>query len=138
MKKILALDVGDRRVGVAFSSTFIANPVETYVRKGDQTDHRHIAALAREMGAELIVAGLPRNMDGSEGGQAEKARDFAEKAAALAGIPCLMWDERLSSVTANAVLSQNGVKGRKRRQYVDRIAAVVILQNYLDYKGEGL
>ena len=129
----LGVDVGDVRIGVARSdpSGLIATPVETVPRgDGDLVRLRHLAA---EDAAIEIVVGLPRSLSGGEGPAAAKVREFAGKlAAALAPVAVRLCDERLSTVTAEAVLRGQGKKGQKRRAVVDQAAAVVILQNALD------
>lgn len=129
----LGVDVGDVRIGVARSdpSGMIATPVET-VRRGPG-DLARLLALAGEEEAVEVVVGLPRSLSGGEGPAAVKVRSFAaEIAAALAPLPVRLCDERLSTVTAEAVLRGQGKKGQKRRAVVDQAAAVVILQNALD------
>ena len=129
----LGVDVGDVRIGVARSdpSGMIATPVET-VRRG-RGDLARLLALAGEEEAVEVVVGLPRSLSGGEGPAAVKVRSFAaEIAAALAPLPVRLCDERLSTVTAEAVLRGQGKKGQKRRAVVDQAAAVVILQNALD------
>jgi putative Holliday junction resolvase len=129
----LGIDVGDARIGVARSdpSGMMATPVET-VRRGPG-DLARIRAISEEESAVEIVVGLPRSLSGGEGPAAVKVRAFtAEIAAALAPLPVRLCDERLSTVTAEAVLRGQGKKGQKRRAVVDQAAAVVILQNALD------
>jgi putative Holliday junction resolvase len=131
----LGVDVGDVRIGVASSdpSGLIATPVET-VARGDG-DLARLRALALEHGAVEAVVGLPRSLSGGEGPAALKVRGFAGQLAdALAGdgVGVRLFDERLSTVSAEAVLRGQGRKGRKRRAVVDQAAAVVILQNALD------
>jgi putative Holliday junction resolvase len=129
----LGVDVGDVRIGVARCdpSGLIATPVETVARgKGDLA---RLRALAEEEGAVEVVVGFPRSLSGREGPAAAKVREFAT---ALSGVldpvPVRLCDERLSTVTAEAVLRDRGKKGQKRRAVVDQAAAVVILQNALD------
>ena len=129
----LGVDVGDARIGVARSdpSGLIATPVET-VRRG-QGDLRRLADLAREEDAVEVVVGLPRSLSGGEGPAAAKVREFAARiAGAVRPVPVRLCDERLSTVTAEAVLRGQGKKGQKRRAVVDQAAAVVILQNALE------
>jgi putative pre-16S rRNA nuclease len=129
----LGVDVGDVRIGVARSdpSGMIATPVET-VRRG-KGDLARLLALAGEEEAVEVVVGLPRSLSGGEGPAAVKVRSFAAQiAATLAPVPVRLCDERLSTVTAEAVLRGQGKKGQKRRAVVDQAAAVVILQNALD------
>ncbi|NYG57408.1 putative Holliday junction resolvase [Nocardioides daedukensis] len=129
----LGLDPGDARIGVARSdpSGFLATPVETIKRgKGDLA--RLVAIVAEEDAMEVIV-GLPRSLSGAEGAAAAKSREFAQRLARLvAPIPVRLWDERLTTVTAESMLRQVGKKGQKRRAVVDQAAAVVILQHALD------
>ena len=129
----VGVDVGDARIGIARCdpSGMIATPVET-VRRGPG-DLARLLALAGEEEAVEVVVGLPRSLSGGEGPAAVKVRSFAaEIAAALAPLPVRLCDERLSTVTAEAVLRGQGKKGQKRRAVVDQAAAVVILQNALD------
>lgn len=127
------MDVGDARIGIARSdpSGMIATPVETVGRgKGDLG---RIAAITTEVQAVEVVVGLPRSLSGGEGPAAARVREFArELAGAVSPVPVRLCDERLSTVTAEAVLRGQGRKGQKRRAVVDQAAAVVILQNALD------
>jgi len=127
--------VGDVRIGVAMSdpSGLIATPVETVAR--GEGDVQRLRALAAEHDALEVVVGLPRSLSGREGPAAAKVRLFATTLADLLaadGRPVRLFDERLSTVTAEAVLREQGRKGKKRRAVVDQAAAVVILQNALD------
>ncbi len=129
----LGIDVGDARIGVARSdpSGMMATPVET-VRRGPG-DLDRLRAISAEEDAVEVVVGLPRSLSGGEGPAALKVRAFAaEIAAAVAPLTVRLCDERLSTVTAEAVLRGQGRKGQKRRAVVDQAAAVVILQNALD------
>ena len=129
----IGVDVGDARIGIAQSdpSGLIATPVET-VRRG-AGDLARIAAITAEADAVEVVVGLPRSLSGGEGPAAARVRDFARAIAeAVAPVPVRLCDERLSTVSAEAVLRGQGRKGQKRRAVVDQAAAVVILQNALD------
>jgi putative Holliday junction resolvase len=131
----LGVDVGDVRIGVASSdpSGLIATPVETVPRGAG--DLARIRSIVEELGATEAVVGLPRSLSGGEGPAAAKVRTFAgELADALAGagVGVRLCDERLSTVSAEAVLRDQGRKGKRRRAVVDQAAAVVILQNALD------
>jgi putative pre-16S rRNA nuclease len=129
----IGVDVGDVRIGVARSdpSGLIATPVET-VRRG-KGDLARLRELTAEDEAVEVVVGLPRSLSGGEGPSAAKVREFAARIAeAVAPVPVRLCDERLSTVTAEAVLRGQGKKGQKRRAVVDQAAAVVILQNALD------
>ncbi len=131
--RILGLDVGDRRIGVALSDEgrLIASPHSVYTRVGYSPDVKHILRLCQETGAELIVCGLPKNMDGSVGFQAEKVMAFADKLRE-AGLDVVYQDERLSTVSAHQALIAGGVRRDDRKGVVDKVAAAVILQQYLD------
>lgn len=131
--RILALDVGDKRIGIAVSDEthLIATPHSVYTRVGYRPDAQHIQNLCRQLQADLIVCGLPRNMDGSVGFQAEKVRAFAEKLTE-AGLTVVFQDERLSTVSAHQALIEGGMHREQRKGTVDKVAAAVILQQYLD------
>lgn len=129
----LGIDPGDARIGVARSdpSGFLATPVET-VRRG-RGDLARIAAILAEEGAVEVVVGLPRSLSGGEGPAAVKVRQFAtELARRVAPVPVRLCDERLTTVSAEAMLRDRGRKGSRRREVVDQAAAVLILQNALD------
>lgn len=129
----LGIDPGDARIGVARSdpSGVLATPVET-VRRG-QGDLRRLRRILEEEGAVEVVVGLPRSLGGGEGPAAAKAREFARSLARqVAPVPVRLCDERLTTVSAEAMLRDRGKKGAKRRAVVDQAAAVVILQNALD------
>jgi len=129
----LGIDPGDARIGVATSDPhgILATPVET-VRRG-AGDLDRLAALAEELGADVVYLGLPRSLRGNEGPAAGRVREFAQELAArLAPRQVRLVDERFTTVTAEAVLRERGKKGRKRRAVVDQAAAVVILQGAID------
>ena len=129
----LGIDLGDARVGVARSDPagLVATPVETVMR--GPGDLQRLAALVEEHEAVEVVLGLPRSLSGGEGPAAAKVREFAGSLAdAVRPVPVRLCDERLSTVTAEAVLRDQGRKGRRRRAVVDQAAAVVILQSALD------
>ena len=131
--RILALDVGDRRIGIALSdeTQLIATPHSVYTRVGWGPDVKHIQKLYNDNKAMLIVCGLPRNMDGSVGFQAEKVQSFAEQLI-KAGLLVVFQDERLSTVSAHQALIEGGMRRDDRKGTVDKVAAAVILQTYLD------
>jgi putative Holliday junction resolvase len=132
--RLLGLDVGDRRIGVAVSDPTgsLATPIEVYSRRGEERDVGHIAELANELRVSGIIVGLPINMNGTEGPQAEKTRAFAD-ALAAAGLAVTLWDERLSTVEATRRLIEAGRKRRRIRERIDAEAAALILETYLDY-----
>lgn len=129
----LGIDPGDARIGVATSdpSGFLATPVET-VRRG-KGDVRRLAQLVTEREAVEVVVGLPRSLSGAEGPAAVKVRDFAVRLARrVAPVPVRLCDERLTTVSAESILRDQGRHGAKRRAVVDQAAAVLILQTALD------
>lgn len=129
----VGIDPGDARIGVASSdpSGFLATPVET-VRRGSG-DLRRIAAIVAETGAIEVVVGLPRSLSGREGPSAAKVREFAGRLARrVHPLPVRLCDERLTTVSAEAMLREQGRRGAKRRAVVDQAAAVLILQTALD------
>lgn len=132
--RLLGLDVGDRRIGVAISDPTgsLASPVEVYHRKDPTSDTQHVVELADELEANGIVVGLPKNMNGSEGPQAEKTREFADTLSAR-GFPVHLWDERLSTVEATRRMVEQRHRRRGIQQRIDSEAAALILQTYLDY-----
>lgn len=129
----MGLDVGDVRIGIALSDEmrWIASPHSVYTRVGWGPDTKALMTIYRENGCELAVCGLPRNMDGSKGFQAEKVMEFAEKLRE-AGMEIVFQDERLSTVSAHQSLIEGGMKRDQRKGTVDKVAAAVILQQYLD------
>ena len=132
--RILALDLGKRRIGLAVSDELgiTAQGLETLERKNLRTDMAILARLIADKGVGLVLVGNPVNMSGQEGRQSEWAREFANALAVRAGIEVKLWDERLTSVEANRVLRQSGVSIARRAAAVDRLSAVILLQSYLD------
>jgi putative holliday junction resolvase len=124
-------------VGVALSDSAgtMATPYEVVERVGDRSrEHARIAALADEAGAEVVVVGLPLSLDGSEGPAARAALDETEELRATLPIPVETWDERFTTVTATQHLAATGVRGPARRKVVDKVAASVMLQAWLDHR----
>ena len=132
--RIMALDYGDARTGVAISDLNGILCGETLVLNEWDAERlaQRVSALARERGCGLILLGLPLNMDGSEGPRAEKARQFAEMLRALDVPEVLLRDERRTSVEAHAILRANGRREKRHRQNVDAVAAQLILETFLD------
>jgi len=130
---VLGLDLGDARIGVAVSDDDrrLAVPVGT-VRTGAPADLRAIAALVSERGATLVVVGHPLLLSGDAGERAHHAERFAEALRSFLGVPVVLQDERLSTVQADRSLREAGASGRERKRAVDRSAAAVILQSFLD------
>ena len=132
--KIMAIDLGDVRTGIAFSDItgLIAGRSFTITERNRQKLAEKICALIREEQPEQVVLGLPVNMDGSEGERAALSREFALTLEQGCGMKILLRDERGSSISANRILSDAGKKREKQRARVDAVAASIILQNYLD------
>ncbi|MBR6526093.1 MAG: Holliday junction resolvase RuvX [Clostridia bacterium] len=133
MGRIVCLDVGDVRIGVAVSDALrmIASPYTVIKRVGWGPDVKQIKAICDEQQADFVLCGLPRNMDGTEGFQAEKVRLFAAQIE-KAGLEVRFEDERLSTVSAEHALIEGGMHRMDRKDHVDKVAAAVILQGYLD------
>lgn len=136
MKRKVALDVGDVRIGVAVSDMLgiTANPRETYVRKGKtfEDDINYFVKYAKEEDADAFVIGLPMNMDGTEGPRAAMTREFGEALKEASGLQVIYVDERLTTVSAERMLIGADVRREKRKQAIDKVAATIILQSYLD------
>jgi len=134
MSRILALDLGKRRIGLAVSDELgiTAQGLPTLQRTNLRSDLAELARVAAEKGVGTILLGLPINMRGDEGRQASHARLFADQLAQRTGLPIEMWDERLTTVEATRVLRESGISREKRAAAVDRLAAVILLQSYLD------
>jgi len=140
--KYLCLDIGDKRIGVACGDTEvrIATPVTVLPRGSLAQDARALAHLVRAYEATHLIVGLPRNMDGTQGEQAEAVQAYARTLAQAVGLPLTFWDERLSTVEATRRVQGTGARGKKSRRHLDAIAAAVILQDFLDSQpdsGEG-
>lgn len=132
--RILALDLGRRRIGLAISDELgrTAQGLETLIRSNLREDLERLAALAAARGAARILIGLPLHLNGREGSQAAGAREFGRRLERRTGLPVVYWDERFTSVEAGRVLRASGISIRKRAQAVDRLAAVILLESYLD------
>ena len=136
--KVMGLDFGDVRIGVALSdiSRFLATGYETYTRKSTEKDLNHLAEIISQNKVKKVVFGLPLNMDGSKGIRVEKTEQFALKLQEKCNVEIDYYDERLSSVTAEDILIEAGVRREKRKEVIDKLAATIILQNYLDENKE--
>ncbi len=135
--RIMGLDYGSKTVGVALSDELLltAGAKEIIRRKEENKLRRTLARieeLIQEYGVEKIVLGLPVNMDQSPSERSQLCLEFKDKIERRTGIPVIMWDERLTTVEADEIMDEAGIKGRERKEYVDMIAAQVILQDYLD------
>ena len=138
--RILGLDFGGHTVGVAVSDSLgiTAQGVEIIRRKSPgklrQTLAR-IESLVSSYGVEKIVLGYPKNMNGTEGERCEKTKEFRDMLVRRVNLPVELWDERLTTVAADNIMTESNITGERRKEYVDEIAAMLILQGYLDYKG---
>ncbi len=137
--RIIGLDYGTKTVGVAVSDALglTAQGVETITRKEENKLRQTLArieAIIEEYEVTKIVVGLPKNMNNTLGERAEACKDFADKLERRTGLPVVMWDERLSTVSAERVLMESGVRREDRKAVIDKVAAAIILQGYLDYK----
>ena len=137
--RVLALDVGDRRIGVALSDPtgLLATPLTTIERRGGSWDVDEVLRLASESDASEIVVGLPVSLSGRKGAQARSVAEFESALADRAAVPVTSVDERYSTVQAESLLRESGVKPSRHRARVDAAAAAVILQSYLDAKRSG-
>lgn len=134
--RILGLDIGEKRIGVAVSDPegILAVPLTVINRDRLEPDLEAIRELVLQHEVKSIVAGLPRSLDGSLGHQAERVQDFLNRLSQYVNTPIETWDERLSTVAAERLMSEAGVKRQKQRKNVDAMAATFILQGYLDRK----
>lgn len=138
--RIMGLDFGSKTVGVAISDPLLitAQGIEI-IRRKDENKLRRTLARIEELIVEYevseIVLGLPKNMNDTLGERAELSLEFKDKLERRTGLPVVMWDERLTTVSADKVMMEAGIRREHRKEYVDKIAAVFILQGYLDYRG---
>ena len=134
--RILALDVGEKRIGLAVSDPLgiTAQGLEVLTRQDREADLAHILKVARMYRVQEIVVGLPRHMNGRPGKQAPEILALAQSLSEKLGVKVTPWEERLTSVEAERVLLKADVSRRRRRQVIDKLAAVLILQSYLDHK----
>jgi putative Holliday junction resolvase len=132
----LGLDVGEVRIGVAVSDEtgLIAQGLITVQRTHWEKDLQAVLDVIEEYGVNKIVVGNPINMNGTAGAQTEKVRDFIGRLSTVTPVEIALWDERLSSFSAERVLIEGGMRRAKRKHVIDKLAAVIILQNYLDHQ----
>ena len=132
--RILGIDHGTKRVGLAISDemAMIAQPLEFVNAQPETKLFAHIAEIVSQRSVGEIVVGMPRNMDGSFGPAAEKVREFITALQQSVNVPIKTWDERLTSVQANRILIEGGVRRAQRKEKVDQTAAAILLQSYLD------
>ena len=136
--RVLGLDFGSRTVGVAVSDALLltAQGVETIERKDENKLRKtcaRIEELVKQYEVTTIVLGLPKNMNNTEGDRVEKTKEFKEMLERRTGLPVVLWDERLTTVAAEQVLMESGVRRENRKAVIDKVAACFILQGYLDY-----
>ncbi len=131
---IMSVDLGKARTGLAVcdKTEFLASPYKVIFEKSPNKLPEKVAEAIKESKAELVVVGLPKNMDGTEGESAQNARAFAAKITELTGIETVMQDERGTTITAHIFLNDTNTRGKKRKNVVDEVAATIILQDFLD------
>jgi putative Holliday junction resolvase len=137
MKRIMGVDFGDARTGIAISDLLCSIVGTTFVIHSRNTEKTiaQICAMVKESDVGEIVLGLPKNMDGTEGARAELCKEFAVRLEAATGLPVALWDERRTTVEAHNILSQHNYHGQKRKDTVDAVAASLILEGYLAFRG---
>lgn len=133
---ILSVDYGDSRTGLAVCDALemLASPAGVIFETDEEKAADEIVAEAKKRGAKLIVVGYPKNMDGTLGARAEKCEGFSKLIAEKSGIETVLWDERLTTVAAHNALSTVNVRGKKRKNIVDAVSAVMILESYMSYR----
>ena len=134
--KIMAVDFGDARTGLAVCdrTEFLASPIGIIEEKSLAKVAEKIVYATREYDVGMVVIGLPRNMDGTEGARAKKSHKLAETLRAIIPLPVELWDERSTTISAANILSENGTFGKKRKEVLDAVAATVILESYMAYR----
>ena len=132
--RVLGIDFGEARMGLAVSDPtgFLASGIGTVKVSGFKSAVREAVKAAQDNNAELIVVGLPVNMDGSQGDRAQKCRDFAKEVSEISGIKTEMYDERRTTILAAGFMNETGTYGKKRKESIDTLSAQIILQSYLD------
>jgi putative Holliday junction resolvase len=135
--RVLALDVGERRIGVAMSDSLgiTAQRLPMLNRRGDRRDHEAVASLVQQHGVTTVVVGLPLTMRGEQGPQAKKVLEFVQDLRRQLTVPIQLVDERLTTVQGARALAEAGTSSRKRKQTIDGVAAQLILQQFLDMQG---
>lgn len=134
--KILGIDLGDTRTGLAVSDPtgFLATPIGTITETSLKETAKQIAQKVTELKIDKIVLGLPKNMNGTLGARAEKSERFAETLRELTGLEVILFDERCTTMNAHQILNLSDTRGKKRKSAIDTLSAAIILQNYLDSK----
>ena len=133
---IMSVDLGKARTGIALSDSgeSFAFPKTVITEYNTERLIKKVSALANEYGAELIVVGYPKNMDGTAGSRAEECKEIAEKIAEESGKETVLWDERCTTVSAHTALNFTDTRGKKRKEVIDAVAAVIILEDYLKFR----
>ncbi|MBR6408165.1 MAG: Holliday junction resolvase RuvX [Clostridia bacterium] len=136
MSKILSVDYGDARTGIAVSdeSRFLSSPVCVISERNTEKLLHKVADKANELAVGLIVVGYPKNMNGTVGERAEKCAEFARRLSEESGIETVLWDERCTTMSASVYMNYTDTRGKKRKQQIDAAAANIILQDYLDFR----
>ena len=134
MARTAGLDVGERTIGIAVSDLLgiTAQGLDTIRRNNTEADLEHVINIIKDYDVNLVVIGLPKNMNNTLGPSADRAREFGDELAKKIDIEIKYWDERLTTVSAQRTLLEGDVSRKKRKQLVDKVAAVMILQNYMD------
>lgn len=134
--RIMAIDYGDARTGVALSDPtgFLAGQTFLIKSRKQEVVLEELAALVQRQGAQELVMGYPRNMDGTLGPRAEKYAAFARRLEEATGLPVALWDERRTTVAAHRILGEQGMRAKNRKDKIDSVAATLILEGYLDWK----
>ena len=134
MKKIIGLDIGTVRIGIATSDILgiLASPYEVYKRRNMYLDVRYMKTIQDKLDADTFVIGLPLKLSGEEGESVQMVKDFAEELSKITDAKIVFQDERLSTVSAERILIESNMRREKRKNVVDQVAATIILQNYLD------
>lgn len=134
--RVLGIDYGERRIGIAISDVFgwTAQGLEVIERCKPEADLNRIKEIVEQHNVEAIIIGFPKNMNGSVGYRGELSELFAQQVKAICGLPVHLWDERLSTVAAERLLLEADISRKKRKQVIDKMAATIILQTYLDYQ----
>ena len=134
--KIMAIDYGDARTGIAISDPLgmMAGTTDVIHAYNKEKNAQEIKLRIEKFGVDELVMGFPRNMDGTEGPRAERSKDFAGLLEEVTGMKVVLWDERRTTVDAHRILSDNNVRGKKRKNTVDAVAASLILEGYLNFK----
>lgn len=134
--KIMAVDFGEARTGLAVCdrTEFLASPIGVIHEKDYLQTVTKIVYAAKEYDVKMIVVGYPKNMDGSTGEKAQKCADLANKLKNITGLPVVLWDERQTTMQAANYLNETNVRGQKRKDVIDEVAATIILESYLQYR----